>query len=182
MSDSREMPKYQSHKQVWALKIKSIVRDGEGENRESDGSAIITPEEEGYAPFRVEGEYLHKHKPQIGGYYVVYKDGYKSFSPAEAFEEGNKLIDGSVTFGEATDAAKSGKRVARKGWNGQGMFAYIVPSASYPAQTGVAKEHFGENALVPYRAYWALKTAQEDVATWSPSGSDSLAEDWVILD
>lgn len=93
-----EMPKYKSHKEVWALKIKSIVRDGEGENRESDGSAIITPEEEGYAPFRVEGEYLHKHKPQVGGYYVVYKDGYKSYSPAEAFEEGYKF---TAPFGQA---------------------------------------------------------------------------------
>jgi hypothetical protein len=92
MSVSIEMPKYKSHKEVWALKIKSIVRDGEGENRESDGSAIITPEEEGYAPFKVEGDYLHKHKPQVGGYYVIYKDGYKSFSPSEAFEEGNSLI------------------------------------------------------------------------------------------
>jgi hypothetical protein len=89
---SVEMPRYKSHKEVWALKIKSIVRDGEGENRESDGSAIIAPEEEGYAPFRVEGEYMHKHKPQVGGYYVVYKDGYKSFSPADAFEEDNTLI------------------------------------------------------------------------------------------
>jgi hypothetical protein len=26
-----------------------------------------------------------------------------------------------------------------------------------------------------------LKTAQDDVAYWSPSGSDALAEDWVIL-
>ena len=33
----REMPKYQSHKTVWALKIKSIVADGEGENTETDG-------------------------------------------------------------------------------------------------------------------------------------------------
>lgn len=62
------------------------------------------------------------------------------------------------------------------------MFAYIVPAASYPAQTGAAKQHFGENAMVPYRAYWALKTAQEDVATWTPSGSDTLADDWCILD
>jgi hypothetical protein len=88
MSNSREMPKYQSHKQVWALKIKAIVRDGEGENRESDGSAMITPEEEGYAPFRVEHEYMHKHKPEVGGYFVQYEDGYKSFSPAEPFESG----------------------------------------------------------------------------------------------
>lgn len=89
---SVEMPKYKCHKEVWALKIKSIVRDGEGENRESDGSAIITPEEDGYAPFRVEPYYLHKHKPQVGGYYVVYKDGYQSFSPTDAFEEGYSRI------------------------------------------------------------------------------------------
>ena len=49
MSISVEMPKYRSHKEVWALKIKSIVRDGEGENSNSNVSAIITPEEEGYA-------------------------------------------------------------------------------------------------------------------------------------
>jgi len=72
--------------------------------------------------------------------------------------------------------------MARTGWNGQGMFAYIVPAASYPAQTGVAKEYFGENAMVPYREYWALKTAQDDVATWAPSGSDTLAEDWMIVE
>lgn len=87
-----------------------------------------------------------------------------------------------MNFGQAIEAAKTGKRVARTGWNGQGMFAYIVPAASYPAQTGVAKDFFGENAMVPYREYWALKTAQDDVATWAPSGSDTLAEDWMIVE
>jgi hypothetical protein len=87
----------------------------------------------------------------------------------------------NLTFGQAIEAAKQGKRIARQGWNGKGMFAYIVPAASYPAQTGAAKQYFGENSLVPYRAYWALKTVQEDIATWTPSGSDTLAEDWLIL-
>lgn len=82
------MPRYKCHKEVWALKIKAIKRDGEGEDRESDGSAIITTEEEGYAPFKVSADYMHKHKPQVGGYYVQYDDGYESFSPAKAFEEG----------------------------------------------------------------------------------------------
>ena len=30
--------------------------------------------------------------PEVGGYYVVHKDGYKSFSPANAFEEGYTRI------------------------------------------------------------------------------------------
>ncbi len=84
-----------------------------------------------------------------------------------------------LSFGEAILAAKAGERVARAGWNGMGMFAYIVPADSYPAKTDIAKKYIGE--MVPYRTYWALKTAQGDVAAWSPSGSDSLADDWMIL-
>jgi len=89
------MPRYKSHKTVWALKIKEIVKDSDlaqKENRETDGSAVITPEDKGYGPFRVDHEYMRKHNPQVGGYYVVYADGYKSFSPAKAFEEGYTRI------------------------------------------------------------------------------------------
>ena len=85
------MPKYQSHKKVWALKIKEIVFDHElavNENRETDGTATIIPEDEGYAPFKVNHEYIKKHDPKVGGYYVVYEGGYKSWSPADAFEGG----------------------------------------------------------------------------------------------
>ena len=81
------MPRYRSHKEVWALKIKSVELDSV-----TDGSATITPEEDGYAPFRVDHEYVRKHNPKAGGYYVVYADGYKSWSPAAAFEEGYILI------------------------------------------------------------------------------------------
>lgn len=87
----------------------------------------------------------------------------------------------ALTFGEALVALKAGNRVARAGWNGKGMFAYLVPANAYPVQTGAAKEHFGEGSLVPYRAYLALKTVDDDVATWAPSCSDVLAEDWTVL-
>lgn len=92
MGASAEMPRYKCHKEVWALKIAAIKRDGEGEERESDGSAMITPDDTFYGAFKVDADYVHKHKPQVGGYYVVYSDGYKSFSPAEAFESGYSLI------------------------------------------------------------------------------------------
>ena len=90
------MPKYKSHKEVWALKIKEVIldRDKAGEEgRETDGSATLVFEEDGYAPIKVNHEYVRKHNPKAGGYYVVYKDGYKSWSPAEAFEEGYTRID-----------------------------------------------------------------------------------------
>lgn len=84
-----------------------------------------------------------------------------------------------MNFGQAIELAKQGKKIAREGWNGSGMFAYIVPPASYPSRTDAIKTIFPD--MVPYRAYWALKTAQNDVATWAPSGSDSLAEDWMLV-
>lgn len=84
---SAEMPKYKCHKEVWALKIKKIEHTG-SPDEESDGSIMIWPAEPGFAPFKVDHDYVRKHKPQAGGYYVVYKDGYKSWSPAEAFEDG----------------------------------------------------------------------------------------------
>ena len=81
-------------------------------------------------------------------------------------------------FGEAIKRVKAGKKVARIGWNGKGQFVYYIPADRYPAKTGVAKQIAGKDGKVDYRAYLALKTAQGDVATWVPSISDCLAEDW----
>ncbi|MFP3556403.1 DUF2829 domain-containing protein [Paraburkholderia sp. SIMBA_049] len=85
-----------------------------------------------------------------------------------------------MNFGQAIEQMKQGEAVAREGWNGKGMFVYLVPAAAYPAQTGVAKAFFGEGARVPYGAYFALKGANGTVNTWVPSITDCLAEDWEI--
>ena len=82
-----QMPRYRCHKEVFALKIKAIEP-----GHFIDGGATVIPVEEGYAPFKVTEEYLRKHNPQAGGYYVVYDDGYKSWSPEKAFEEGYTRI------------------------------------------------------------------------------------------
>ncbi len=46
-------------------------------------------------------------------------------------------------FGYALDMLKCGKKVARRGWNGKGMFVYYVPENSYPARTEIAKKNLG---------------------------------------
>lgn len=84
-------------------------------------------------------------------------------------------------FSDALHFLRDGERVARTGWNGKGMFIYLVPANSYPAQTGAAKAHFGENAMVPYGAYLAMKTAQGNVVPWLASQTDILATDWEML-
>ena len=90
----------------------------------------------------------------------------------------NKL---AMNFGLAIEAIKKGEKVARAGWNGKGMFVYYVPAAAYPAQTGVAKQFFGEDALVPYAAYMAIKNVNGTVSTWVPSVNDCLSEDWLVV-
>ena len=77
----KELPRYKCHKEVSALKINLV-----GVN-EANGMGLITPEDRTYATFDVSKDYMDKHDPKTGGYYVIHEDGYKSFSPAEAFEE-----------------------------------------------------------------------------------------------
>ena len=129
----------------------------------------------------IQAEIAANPKDGVEGYRVVYADGYTSWSPRQAFDEAYRPCE-AMTFGLALEALKKGCRVARTGWNGAGQFVYLVPANSYPAQTAIAKAHFGADATVPYRAYLALKTAQGDVATWAPSCSDALAEDWQIVE
>ena len=86
----------------------------------------------------------------------------------------------NLTFLEALLFARQGASIAREWWNVCDMFAYFVPANSYPAQTAAEKNYFGDK-LVPYREYWALKTAHGDVITWQPSGNDTNANDWMVI-
>jgi hypothetical protein len=93
-----------------------------------------------------------------------------------------------MNFGEALELLRAGERVAREGWNGKNMFIYLVPANSYPAQTEVAKKYWAGKTdttkapahipMVPYGAYLAMKTAQENVVPWLASQTDILADDW----
>lgn len=86
----RQLPMYKSHKEVWAFKIERIKADYDirnERNEEREATSEIHLIGQGF-DIKVKETYVTKHNPQVGGYYVYYKDGYESFSPAEAFEEG----------------------------------------------------------------------------------------------
>jgi hypothetical protein len=72
---SDELPRWKCHKEVRAVKIIAVAGD------------MIIPLQ-GYAPFEVPPDWLKRHEPVPGGYYVVYADQYSSYSPPEAFESG----------------------------------------------------------------------------------------------
>lgn len=63
------------------------------ENPPAQGpGGIIVPEESRFGPVAVDLYFLQKHAPKVGGYLVFYADGYRSFSPAKAFEDGYTRI------------------------------------------------------------------------------------------
>lgn len=113
------------------------------------------------------------------GYKVRYSDGYESWSPKAVFEEAYRPTE-AMTFGLAIEAAKKGHKIARKGWNGKGMFLYYVPEGRYPARTDAAKSISADDGRVDYGAYIAMKTVQGKVVPWLASQTDILEDDWCI--
>ena len=111
-----------------------------------------------------------------------------------------------VSFGTALEALKQGKRVAREGWNGKGMFIFMRPADELPIDFVVntikslpktVKEYYrqditdengspittGENDVVKFTAYLCMKAADGTIVNgWLASQTDMLSEDWVVLD
>lgn len=125
-------------------------------------------------------EFKHTAPVNVGDYIIPIAENDVYHCPKDVFEGSYHCESSGMTFGQAIEAAKSGNKIAREGWNGAGMFAYIVPAASCEMY-GIEKEIFGVEHELALRKHWRLKTAQDDIATWAPSGSDSLADDWCIV-
>ena len=87
------MPRYKCHKEVRALKITDVKMKPVGPTGLPGvlGSALHF-DGSGFIPIDVSAAWMAKHEPVAGGYYVVYEDGYSSFSPAKAFVDGYTLI------------------------------------------------------------------------------------------
>lgn len=86
-----------------------------------------------------------------------------------------------MKFGNALDELLKGSKLTRQGWNGKNQFIYYVPQGSYKPCTKIAEQLTNEQGLVEYEPYIALKTVQGKVVPWTPSISDVLAEDWMVM-
>jgi len=98
--------------------------------------------------------------------------------------------EGLFTFGSAINALKQGLLVARKGWNGKGMF--IVKQI--PAEIGLeiiqkmqslpqsAKDKLiANNQPINYANQMLIVNSEGRADSWVPSSSDVFAEDWIII-
>ena len=185
------LPAYISHKRVWALKIKEIHFDHErrGPNEETDGTAIIVPEEQRYAPIRLSAAYVRKHDPKAGGYWVQYDGGYQSWSPAEAFEAGYTAVKPGDNphgvyhgIGWAVKMMQDGLRVCRAGWNGKGMWIGLIPGDQWGLGSGQNAYDYGAAGPGMLLPWIGMRTAQGTFVPWLCSQTDLLATDWEIAE
>lgn len=127
-----------------------------------------------------------QHLANEQGFLVEYMDGgranhkdhvgYISWSPKDVFEQSYKP-NGSFSFGDAVELLKTGKRVARSGWNGKGMWlSYLDPY--HNNQFSITEKNGAEGTFSPYIG---MKTADNKYIPWLASQTDMLAEDWGIV-
>lgn len=112
------------------------------------------------------------------GYLVQYEDGYQSWSPKDVFEKAYREY-GGMTFGLALEAAKKGHRVARRGWNGKGMYVFLCEDVEFHTEADIGPTQDG---TVYVRDMLALRCADGSIQPgWLASQSDMLEEDWMIV-
>ena len=86
-----------------------------------------------------------------------------------------------MNFGQAIEALKEGKRVARIGWNGKSMFIFLVAGSNFTVNREPLLSILGEGSQVTYRPHIDIKDAEGKIVPWLPSQTDMLAEDWGIV-
>jgi hypothetical protein len=101
-------------------------------------------------------------------------------------------METTLTYGQALEALKKGKRVSRAGWNGKGMFVFQRPadtlSASFISNVKSLPDTVKTFLVlrggdVAFLAYLCMYAADGSIVNgWLASQTDMLAEDWCVLD
>jgi len=86
-----------------------------------------------------------------------------------------------MTFSDALNALKEGRRAARTGWNGKGMFVFLVPGSTFFVNRPPLLGLFPLGTSIDYHAHIDMKTADGMIVPWLCSQTDMLANDWEIL-
>lgn len=94
----------------------------------------------------------------------------------------------TYSFGDAINFLKAGKKVARKGWNGKGMFLVLCPGSEVPADHMRVKpvkkfyQQEGRTSVI-IAPHIDLKAADGTYVTgWLASQTDMLADDWFTVE
>ncbi|MBG6173070.1 hypothetical protein IWQ55_001358 [Labrenzia sp. EL_208] len=86
-----------------------------------------------------------------------------------------------MDFSDALKFIKKGHRLARSGWNGKGMFVFLVAGSNFKVNREPLKSIMGEGTEVTYQPHIDMKTADGSVVPWLASQSDLMADDWEVV-
>jgi hypothetical protein len=89
--------------------------------------------------------------------------------------------DHDLDFGLALLALRNGARVARQGWNGKGMFVYLVPGSTFQVNRPPLLGIYPEGTEIKYLPHIDMRTADGSCVPWLASQTDILACDWCIV-
>lgn len=84
----------------------------------------------------------------------------------------------NLTFSQALNHIKNGIKMQRVGWNGKGMFVFLVPGSTFVVNRPPLLGIYPEGTEVSYHAHVDMKTADGQIVPWLCSQTDMLAEDW----
>lgn len=87
-----------------------------------------------------------------------------------------------MTFSQALENLKRGCKVARLGWNGKGMFVFLVPGSEFKVSSPPLLGIYPEGTDIKYHAHVDMKTADGTIVPWLVSQTDLLADDWQVVD
>jgi len=94
-----------------------------------------------------------------------------------------------MNFGKAIENLKDGNKVARKGWNGKGMFVSMTSGKVLDITKddiwtkNIRDVAIGNGGTVELLPYLSMKTADNKIQIgWLASQSDLLAEDWEVIE
>jgi len=90
-------------------------------------------------------------------------------------------IKDTFGFERALAELKLGQKVAREGWNGKGMFVFLVPGSTFQVNRPPLLGIYREGTEINYHAHIDMKTADNKIVPWLCSQTDMLAEDWVLV-
>ena len=92
-----------------------------------------------------------------------------------------KASAGRMTFSRALEELKVGNLVAREGWNGKGMYLYLVPGSTFTVNRATLLGILGEGARVEYRSHIDMMDAFGKAVPWLASQTDLLSDDWIVV-
>lgn len=177
-----QMPGYgeDASPELWAL-IK------EHDDWRAEGESLIIP--------TLEGDMTASPRDWIirgvsGEYYPCKPDIFAAtYEPADALDEINAFFAPEaikkakgLNYSQALALIKTGHRLQRAGWNGKGMFVFLVAGSNFAVNREPLLSILGEGTQVTHHPHIDICHPDGAISVWQPSMGDNMAEDWQVVE